>query len=115
MTKSRRRRHGDFMGRGLAVLALGAMAGSANSACPPGAGDGTILRKDALALAYRPLLNPGSGAAAKQVPMARHFVLEVQLCSAEGMMFHMAGRWEVAFEVRSGKEVTRLTHDMQIE
>lgn len=152
MTKSRRRRHGDFMGRGLAVLALGAMAGSANSACPPGAGDGTILRKDALALAYRPLLNPGSGPAAKQVPMARHFVLEVQLCSAaaatahlakvdasmpehrhgmnyrpvitplgdgryrvEGMMFHMAGRWEVAFEVRSGKEVTRLTHDMQIE
>ena len=33
----------------------------------------------------------------------------------EGMMFHMAGRWELAFEVQSGKETTRFTHDMQIE
>lgn len=151
MTKSRRRRHGDFMGRGLAVLALGAMAGSANSACPPGAGDGTILRKDALALAYRPLLNPGSGAAAKQVPMARHFVLEVQLCSAaaatahlakvdasmpehrhgmnyrprivaigdgrfraEGMMFHMSGRWQLEFGVQSAKGSSRLFDDVRV-
>jgi hypothetical protein len=33
----------------------------------------------------------------------------------EGMMFHMAGRWELAFEVQSGKELMRLTHDVQIE
>ena len=33
----------------------------------------------------------------------------------EGMMFHMAGRWELAFEVQTGKEVVRLTHDVQIE
>jgi len=33
----------------------------------------------------------------------------------EGMMFHMAGRWELAFEVQSGKELVRLTHDVQIE
>jgi len=33
----------------------------------------------------------------------------------EGMLFHMAGRWELAFEVQAGKETTRLTHDMQIE
>ncbi len=33
----------------------------------------------------------------------------------EGMMFHMAGRWELAFEVRNGKEVTRLTHDVQAD
>ncbi len=33
----------------------------------------------------------------------------------EGMMFHMAGRWELAFEVQSGKELVHLTHDVQIE
>lgn len=33
----------------------------------------------------------------------------------EGMMLHMAGRWELAFEVQSGKELVRLTHDVQIE
>lgn len=33
----------------------------------------------------------------------------------EGMMFHMAGHWELAFEVRTGKELVRLTHDVQIE
>jgi hypothetical protein len=33
----------------------------------------------------------------------------------EGMMLHMAGRWELAFEVQSGKELMRLTHDVQIE
>jgi len=33
----------------------------------------------------------------------------------EGMMFHMAGHWQLAFEVQVGKEVTRLTHDVQIE
>lgn len=33
----------------------------------------------------------------------------------EGMMFHMAGRWELAFELHTGKEVTRLTHDVQVD
>jgi len=33
----------------------------------------------------------------------------------EGMMFHMAGRWELAFEVQAGKELVRLTHDVQID
>lgn len=33
----------------------------------------------------------------------------------EGMMFHMAGHWELVFEVEAGKETIRLTHDMQIE
>jgi hypothetical protein len=33
----------------------------------------------------------------------------------EGMMFHMAGHWELAFEVQTGKELVRLTHDVQIE
>lgn len=33
----------------------------------------------------------------------------------EGMMFHMAGHWELVFEVQAGKTVTRLTHDVQID
>lgn len=32
-----------------------------------------------------------------------------------GMMFHMAGRWQLAFEVQNGKELVRLTHDVQID
>ena len=30
-------------------------------------------------------------------------------------MFHMAGQWELAFEVQAGKELTRLTHDVQAD
>ncbi len=30
-------------------------------------------------------------------------------------MFHMAGRWELVFEVQAGKETTRLTHVVQID
>jgi hypothetical protein len=33
----------------------------------------------------------------------------------EGMMFHMAGHWQLSFEVQTGKEVTRLIHDVQID
>lgn len=33
----------------------------------------------------------------------------------DGMMFHMAGRWQLAFEVRAGKETIRLSHDLQID
>ena len=31
----------------------------------------------------------------------------------EGMMLHMTGHWELAFEVKTGKEIIRLTHDIQ--
>lgn len=30
---------------------------------------------------------------------------------AEGMLFHMAGRWQLLFEVRAGGKVERLTRD----
>ena len=33
----------------------------------------------------------------------------------DGMMLHMAGHWELAFEVQAGKEVTRFTHDLRID
>jgi len=34
---------------------------------------------------------------------------------AEGLMFHMAGRWEFVFEVRSGSKKERLAHSVRIE
>ena len=34
---------------------------------------------------------------------------------AEGLMFHMAGRWEFVFEVRSGGATERLRHSVQLE
>ncbi|MCM2289266.1 MAG: hypothetical protein NDI67_09585 [Sulfuritalea sp.] len=33
----------------------------------------------------------------------------------EGMMFHMAGHWQLAFEVDAGKGTVRLTDDVQID
>lgn len=153
MTESRRWRYGDSIGRALLALALGVVAGTANAACPPEDGDGTVIRKGDLLLAYRPLLKAGPGPEAHRIPMAKHFALEVQLCDkdgvssaqlskadagmpahkhgmnyrptitplgkgrfrVDGMMFHMAGRWELAFEVRAGKELTRLTDDVQAD
>ena len=34
---------------------------------------------------------------------------------AEGLLFHMPGRWEVAFDVRAGEESERLTHDFILQ
>ena len=34
---------------------------------------------------------------------------------AEGLMFHMAGRWELVIEVRAGGYGDRLTHSIRIE
>lgn len=31
---------------------------------------------------------------------------------AEGMLFHMPGRWEITFNVRAGEESENLTHDI---
>ncbi len=31
---------------------------------------------------------------------------------AEGLVFHMPGRWELSFDVRAGEETERLTHDI---
>ena len=33
----------------------------------------------------------------------------------EGLLFHMPGSWEVAFDVRSGGETQRLTHDFVLK
>jgi len=34
---------------------------------------------------------------------------------AEGLMFHMAGRWEFVFELRSGGRTERLAHSVRLE
>ena len=34
---------------------------------------------------------------------------------AEGLMFHMAGRWELVFEVRTGSATERLAHSLRLE
>ena len=34
---------------------------------------------------------------------------------AEGLLFHMAGRWEFAFEVRAGGKTERLAHSVRLE
>jgi hypothetical protein len=34
---------------------------------------------------------------------------------AEGLMFHMPGRWEFTFELRTGKETQRLAREVRIE
>ena len=34
---------------------------------------------------------------------------------AEGLMFHMAGRWELVFEVRAGGATERLAHSLKLE
>lgn len=31
---------------------------------------------------------------------------------ADGLLFHMSGRWEINFDVRAGGESDRLTHDI---
>jgi len=34
---------------------------------------------------------------------------------AEGLMFHMAGRWELMFEVRSGGKTERIVQSIRLE
>lgn len=34
---------------------------------------------------------------------------------AEGLVFHMAGHWELSIDVRAGEESERLTHDLYIK
>jgi hypothetical protein len=37
------------------------------------------------------------------------------LYRAEGLMFHMPGRWELVFDVRSGDDATRLAQTLLVE
>ena len=35
--------------------------------------------------------------------------------SADGMVFHMPGRWEITFDVRAGEESERLSHELIVK
>ena len=146
----RRWRQGD--GWSVLLLAIvGSVAASAFAAYPPTVADGAKLVKDGLQLAWRPVIG-GSPIAATAIPMARHFAIEVQVCSgatpsgatlasldatmpehrhgmnyrprivaigdgrfrAEGMMFHMSGRWQLEFGVQSAKGSSRLFDDVRV-
>ena len=48
---------------------------------------------------YRPVVTPQSGA----------------MFRAEGLLFHMPGRWDVTFDVDTGARVERLTGTLQLE
>ena len=48
---------------------------------------------------YRPVIKP----------------LGVGRYRVEGMMFHMAGQWELAFEVKSGRETLRLSQEVHAD
>ncbi|MDP3512831.1 MAG: hypothetical protein Q8S20_08785 [Sulfuritalea sp.] len=48
---------------------------------------------------YRPAITPLSGGRFR----------------VEGMMLHMAGHWQLSFEVLAGKENLRLSHDVQVD
>lgn len=153
--KSRRWRHGTFLRHNAvaATVALALMAAAAQAACPPTAGDGTVLQQPNLLLAWRPLLKAEPGTHASRIALAQHFALEVQLCDkagisdarlqkadatmpehrhgmnyrptitplgggrfrVDGMMLHMAGRWQLAFEVRADAAAIRFTDDIQID
>lgn len=145
---TRTRRGGAASWRAAAAAAACAVAGAAGAACPPSAADGTPVGKGDLVLAWRSADGkPG------RLPLARHVVLDVQLCDkggasnallkkvdatmpehrhgmnyrpsitplgggrfrVAGMMFHMAGHWELSFEVQAGGDTVRLTHDMRID
>jgi len=34
---------------------------------------------------------------------------------ADGLMFHMSGRWEFVFEVRTAGKIERLAHSVRLE
>ena len=128
--------------RRLALLA-GCLPLLAHADCPPAAADGRLLRQGPVQLAWRaqrdaaPAIVVGEHFAlevqacpvtAKLVrvdatmPEHRHgmnYRPEIQSLGGgrwrvDGLMFHMAGRWELVFEVAAGATTTRLTDDVAL-
>ena len=126
----------------LAAAALGlSLAGAAGACIPPL--QGTLLESRRFVLSFKP----------EPVAVAKHFKVEIAVCSksgplpdsvrvdavmpehrhgmnyrttvkpveagrylAEGFMFHMPGRWEFIFEVRSGGNIVeRATRSVVLE
>lgn len=83
MLASRFRQPVHVLGTTLLVAFFGLAASTASANCPPGDADHVVLRSNEseLTLAYRVILPPDKGVQAGQIPMAEHFVLDVELCA----------------------------------
>jgi len=80
--KSRRWRHGGVPC--LALLCGLGLATQGLAACPVDKGFSAVSSPPPLQLAWRPLLQDGTAIAPELIPMARHFLVEVQLCDGAG-------------------------------
>jgi hypothetical protein len=124
------------------ALALGLVPGAALAACPPAASEGRALAAGAVQLAWRvdgeaPIVVGKHFALRLQVcpadarldkvdasmPEHRHGMnyrpslqaLGGGLYRAEGLMFHMAGRWELQFDVQAGGRSERLRDSLVLQ
>ena len=77
---SRRRRHGAI-GRLLGVAMLVATAMDGHAICPAGNDRIVVAGPPPLSLAWRALQIDGSPISRDRLPMASHFVLDVELCA----------------------------------
>jgi hypothetical protein len=74
--------------------------------CPgPGAPAPTGLRVDALMPDHRHGMNYRTSVAARGAGQFR----------AEGLLFHMPGRWQILFDVEAGAEIERAAGDVTLE
>jgi hypothetical protein len=128
--------------RCLAAAALtGLLAAPAWAACPPAAADGKLLGRGGVQVAWRvdgaPIANGQHFALLLQVCPADARLLKVDAgmpehrhgmnyrpslttlgdgrWRADGLMFHMAGRWELAFDVEAGVRRERLVDSVVLK
>jgi hypothetical protein len=126
----------------LAALAA-LLPGLALADCPPAAADGRLVQRGTVVLAWRALraaeppivvgehfallvqVCPADARLARvdaSMPEHRHGMnyrpglqaLGGGRWRAEGLMFHMAGRWELVFDVVTGSTTTRLADDVML-
>ena len=127
------------------LLALPASAGTAGAQCPPGPEAGSRIAAEDIVLAWRAVPEPitvgrhfaldvtlcGTNGTKgidllkvdATMPEHRHGMnyraqarrLGDGRYRVEGMMFHMAGRWEMVFEVKSARSVLRMTQDVRVD
>jgi len=115
----------------------------AQADCPPAAADGRVLRQGSVLLAWRALraaeppivvgehfsllvqvcpADVGLVRVDATMPEHRHgmnYRPELQALGGgrwrvEGLMFHMAGRWELVFDLATGAGITRLADDVML-
>lgn len=123
------------------LLLMGLAAGSAWSACPPTAEDGRLLSAGDVRLAWRvdgaPIANGRHFALLLRVCPADARLLKVDAgmpehrhgmnyrpsltalgdgrWRADGLLFHMAGRWELSFEAEAGGRRERLVDSVALK